>query len=172
MPVKQPTLDLVADVGQTPDGYQGNWIPHRLRDAIEDGVFFVGDSAGHCLPTTAEGIRPALIFGALLGDELRAVVEGRQTADAARAATTRSCTTRTASTSSASTASSSRSGTSTARSSTASPASSPAARVSLWAFGKYLNICHPDLVGSRAGHHPRQDPSSARLMSKSRPSSP
>ena len=32
----------------------------------EDGVFFVGDSAGHCLPTTAEGIRPALYFGVVL----------------------------------------------------------------------------------------------------------
>jgi len=77
IPVKQPTLELVADVGRSPDGYQGNWIPHRLRAATEDGVFFVGDSAGHCLPTTAEGIRPALYFGALLGRELRAVVEGR-----------------------------------------------------------------------------------------------
>ena len=49
-------------------------------------MFFVGDSAGHCLPTTAEGIRPALILGTLLGEELRAVVEGRQDAGAARAA--------------------------------------------------------------------------------------
>ena len=65
------------------DGYQGNWIPHQLRAAIEDGVFFVGDSAGHCLPTTAEGIRPALYFGARLGRELRAVVEGRQTREQA-----------------------------------------------------------------------------------------
>jgi flavin-dependent dehydrogenase len=76
--VKDPTVQLVADVGREPQGYQGNWIPHRLRDATDDGVFFVGDSAGHCLPTTAEGIRPALYFGALLGRELRAVVEGRQ----------------------------------------------------------------------------------------------
>ncbi len=83
--VKDPTVRLVADVGREPKGYQGNWIPHRLRDATEDGVFFVGDSAGHCLPTTAEGIRPALYFGVLLGRELRAVVEGRQDrADALR----------------------------------------------------------------------------------------
>jgi flavin-dependent dehydrogenase len=145
VPVKQPTLDLVADVGQTPDGYQGNWIPHRLRDAIEDGVFFVGDSAGHCLPTTAEGIRPALILGTLLGDELRAVVAGRQDAATARA-----------------------------RYAELHDAHGfdfealyrvqqsirhlhgpildrltrffTRRRVSLWAFGKYLNICHPDLV--------------------------
>ena len=77
-PVKQPTLRLVEDVDATPDGYQGNWIPHRIRPATEDGVFFAGDSAGHCLPLTAEGIRTAFYFGIALGRELRAVLEGRQ----------------------------------------------------------------------------------------------
>ena len=57
--------------------YQGNWIPHRLRHAGEEGVFFCGDSAGHCLPLTAEGIRTALYFGIACGRELRAVLEGR-----------------------------------------------------------------------------------------------
>jgi flavin-dependent dehydrogenase len=38
----------------------------------------VGDSAGHCLPLTAEGIRTALYFGIACGRELRGVVEGRQ----------------------------------------------------------------------------------------------
>jgi flavin-dependent dehydrogenase len=75
-PVKQPTLRLVADVAASPDGYQGNWIPHRLRPATEDSVFFAGDSAGHCLPLTAEGIRTALYFGIACGRELRAVVSG------------------------------------------------------------------------------------------------
>jgi flavin-dependent dehydrogenase len=76
--VKDPTLRLVEDVDASPDGWQGNWIPHVLRPATEDGVFFVGDSAGHCLPLTAEGIRTALYFGIACGRELRAVVEGRQ----------------------------------------------------------------------------------------------
>src|SRR5690348_720684 len=82
-PVKQPTLRLVEDVAQQPHGYQGNWIPHRIRPAVEDGVFFAGDSAGHCLPLTAEGIRTAFYFGIALGRELRGVVEGRQTHAAA-----------------------------------------------------------------------------------------
>ena len=77
-PVKQPTLRLVEDVEQEPHGYQGNWIPHRIRPAAEDGVFFAGDSAGHCLPLTAEGIRTAFYFGIALGRELRTVLEGRQ----------------------------------------------------------------------------------------------
>jgi flavin-dependent dehydrogenase len=77
--VKDPTVQLAADIGVESVRYQGNWIPHRLRPATGDGVFFAGDSAGHCLPTTAEGIRTALYFGLACGRELRRVVEGRQT---------------------------------------------------------------------------------------------
>src|SRR5208283_3022842 len=65
------------------DGYQGNWIPHRLRPAVDDGIFFAGDSAGHCLPVTAEGIRTALYFGLACGRELRAVLEGRRSREQA-----------------------------------------------------------------------------------------
>ncbi len=74
--VKEPTVRLSGDLGLPAQGYQGNWIPHQLRSAVEDGVFFVGDSAGHCLPLTAEGIRTALYFGLACGRELRAVVDG------------------------------------------------------------------------------------------------
>jgi flavin-dependent dehydrogenase len=81
--VKQPTVKLAGDLGLPPEGYQGNWIPHKLRAAVEDGVFFVGDSAGHCLPLTAEGIRTALYFGLACGRELRGVVEGRLTRERA-----------------------------------------------------------------------------------------
>ena len=77
--VKHPTVALADERGLPPHGYQGNWIPHRIRPAVEDGVFFVGDSAGHCLPVTAEGIRTAFYFGIACGRELRAVVEGRRT---------------------------------------------------------------------------------------------
>jgi flavin-dependent dehydrogenase len=77
--VKDETVQLTRELGLEPNGYQGNWIPHALRPATEDGVFFAGDSAGHCLPTTAEGIRTALYFGLVLGRELRAVLDGRQT---------------------------------------------------------------------------------------------
>ena len=83
--VKEPTVRLAADLDLPPDGYQGNWIPHQLRRAVEDGVFFVGDSAGHCLPLTAEGIRTALYFGLACGRELRAVVDERATREQALA---------------------------------------------------------------------------------------
>ncbi|HEV2727320.1 MAG TPA: NAD(P)/FAD-dependent oxidoreductase [Solirubrobacterales bacterium] len=77
--VKDTTVLLTEDLGKEPNEYQGNWIPHKLRRATEGGVFFAGDSAGHCLPLSAEGIRTALYFGIALGQELRGVVEGRQT---------------------------------------------------------------------------------------------
>lgn len=83
--VKEPTVRLVGELGMAPDGYQGNWIPHELRPAVEDGVFFAGDSAGHCLPLTAEGIRTALYFGIACGRELSAVLEGESTREQALA---------------------------------------------------------------------------------------
>jgi flavin-dependent dehydrogenase len=75
--VKEPTVRLASELEREPVRYQGNWIPHRLRPATEEGVFFCGDSAGHCLPLTAEGIRTALYFGLACGRELRAVLDGR-----------------------------------------------------------------------------------------------
>lgn len=81
--VKEPTVRLAEDLSRDPVRFQGNWIPHRLRDATDDGIFMAGDSAGHCLPLTAEGIRTALYFGLAVGRELRAVVEGHQTREQA-----------------------------------------------------------------------------------------
>jgi flavin-dependent dehydrogenase len=81
--VREPTVRLAEDLRADTMRYQGNWIPHALRAASEDGVFFAGDSAGHCLPLTAEGIRTALYFGLAVGRELREVLAGRRsTADA------------------------------------------------------------------------------------------
>jgi flavin-dependent dehydrogenase len=81
--VKEPTVRLATDLNAETVRYQGNWIPHALRPATEDGVYFTGDSAGHCLPLTAEGIRTALYFGIAAGRELREVIAGRQSASAA-----------------------------------------------------------------------------------------
>ena len=81
--VKDTTVLLAEDLEQDAVRYQGNWIPHKIRKGTEDGIFFVGDSAGHCLPLTAEGIRTAFYFGIKLGDELRAVIGGEQNRAAA-----------------------------------------------------------------------------------------
>jgi flavin-dependent dehydrogenase len=81
--VKESTVALAGDLGVAAERFQGNWIPHKLRAATDDGVFFVGDSAGHCLPLTAEGIRPAFYFAIALGRELRHVLAGRATREQA-----------------------------------------------------------------------------------------
>jgi flavin-dependent dehydrogenase len=81
--VREGTDLLAADLGRQRVRYQGNWIPHELRPVSDAGVLFVGDSAGQCLPLTAEGIRTALYYGIAAGRELRAVVEGRRSREEA-----------------------------------------------------------------------------------------
>ena len=81
--VREPTEELAARLDVPAVRYQGNWFPHRLRRAAEDGTFFVGDSAGHCLPLSGEGIRTAFHFGIACGRELRAVVGGERTREQA-----------------------------------------------------------------------------------------
>jgi menaquinone-9 beta-reductase len=76
--VKEPTREIARRLDTDAVRYQGNWFPHALRPAAEDGVFFVGDSAGHCIPLSGEGIRTAFHFGIAAGREIRAVIEGRQ----------------------------------------------------------------------------------------------
>lgn len=75
--VKEPTVELAGALDLDAVRYQGNWIPHKLRPATGGGAFFAGDSAGHCLPLTAEGIRTAFYFGIACGRQMRSVVEGR-----------------------------------------------------------------------------------------------
>lgn len=58
---------LEARFGLAPDGRHGGYFTSQRLPAVTDDVFRVGDAAGHCLPLTGEGIRPALYFGAKLG---------------------------------------------------------------------------------------------------------
>ncbi len=84
--VKEPTRAIADRLGVAPVRYQGNWFPHALRPAVEDGVFFAGDSAGHCFPLSGEGIRTAFYFGIACGRELRRVLAEECTAAEALAA--------------------------------------------------------------------------------------
>jgi menaquinone-9 beta-reductase len=76
--VRRPTVALAERLAREPVRYQGNWFPHRLRRAAQDGVFFAGDSAGHCFPLSGEGIRTAFYFGIACGRELRSVLAGER----------------------------------------------------------------------------------------------
>ncbi len=81
--VKAPTRELAARLGADAVAWQGNWFPHRLRDAGDGEVFFVGDSAGHCFPLSGEGIRTAFYFGIAAGREIRAALAGVRSPEAA-----------------------------------------------------------------------------------------
>jgi flavin-dependent dehydrogenase len=83
--VRDPTVELAERLRRPAVRYQGNWFPHRLRPAVEGGVFFVGDSAGHCFPLSGEGIRTAFYFGIACGRELRAVLRGERSREQALA---------------------------------------------------------------------------------------
>jgi menaquinone-9 beta-reductase len=76
--VKEATKELAGRLDTEPVRYQGNWFPHRLRPATEGDVFFAGDSAGHCLPLSGEGIRTAFAFGIAAAREMGAVLDGTQ----------------------------------------------------------------------------------------------
>jgi flavin-dependent dehydrogenase len=81
--VKSPTVNLARREDRDPEHFQGNWFPHRLRPAADGRTFFAGDSAGHCIPLSGEGIRTAFHFGTACGEELRAVLAGRRTREEA-----------------------------------------------------------------------------------------
>jgi len=81
--VKDATVELAGRLDVEPVRFQGNWFPHRLRRAAEDGVFFVGDSAGHCFALSGEGIRTAFYFGIACGRELDRVLVGDATREEA-----------------------------------------------------------------------------------------
>lgn len=64
------------------DGYKlginslhGGYFPHKLRQPVTGSIFLVGDSAGHCLPLTGEGIRPALYFGQRCGRVIQKIID-------------------------------------------------------------------------------------------------
>ena len=84
--VKEPTKDIAARLDRDAVRYQGNWFPHKLRPAAEDGVFFAGDSAGHCIPLSGEGIRTAFYFGIAAAREIATALDGEQTREQALAA--------------------------------------------------------------------------------------
>ncbi|MGI9117726.1 MAG: NAD(P)/FAD-dependent oxidoreductase [Gaiellales bacterium] len=65
--------------------HHGGAIACVPRPPVADGVLFAGDAAGHALPVTLEGIRPAAYFGAGAGRLIARALAGAITADEARA---------------------------------------------------------------------------------------
>lgn len=82
----QPGMGVLRerDAMGTPRDRHGGVIPHLLREPVEDGVLFVGDAGGHCLPLTAEGIRCAITFGVAAGRLIGRALDGEIADDEAR----------------------------------------------------------------------------------------
>lgn len=81
--LKEALQRFVGDLDARPTAYHGTYFPGGLRPGTAGRIFVVGDAAGHCLPFTAEGIRPALYFGQECGQLVQRVIEGTMTLDGA-----------------------------------------------------------------------------------------
>lgn len=55
----------------------GGFLPSHARPAVVNGLWVLGDAAGHCLPLTGEGIRFALQDGDTAGRLLRIALDQR-----------------------------------------------------------------------------------------------
>jgi flavin-dependent dehydrogenase len=82
LPPAMDALRAIEEVGPARERH-GGAIACVPRDPVADGILFAGDAAGHALPLTLEGIRPAAYFGAAAGRLVAAVIDGRLTADEA-----------------------------------------------------------------------------------------
>lgn len=68
---------LLSRLGLPSGPRHGGFLGTRLGPPVVDGVFVVGDAAGHCLPFTGEGIRSAIWAGHVCGGLVRQVLDGR-----------------------------------------------------------------------------------------------
>jgi menaquinone-9 beta-reductase len=71
-----PELDAFLYRLRLPSGPRhGGFLATRLGRPVIDGVFMVGDAAGHCLPFSGEGIRSAVWAGRVCGRLVRQVLD-------------------------------------------------------------------------------------------------
>jgi len=63
--------------GAAPGGLHGGHLVTGWTPGVVDGVFAVGDAAGHCLPLSGEGIRTAALTGARCGELIQQALDGR-----------------------------------------------------------------------------------------------
>jgi flavin-dependent dehydrogenase len=79
--VRDATVRFLAAEQIAGTGWHGGYLPAGLRPPLAGPVFTLGDAAGHCLPLTAEGIRPAIYFAQRLAALLDREREGATRAD-------------------------------------------------------------------------------------------
>ncbi len=81
--LKQSLQGFLGYLGLEGRPARGGMIPWFNGEPVVGNVFAAGDSAGHCLPLTAEGIRMALGFGDSAGRIMKSVVEREMTLEMA-----------------------------------------------------------------------------------------
>ena len=78
--VKNSSEAFLEREGMSGGHYHGGYLTAGLRPATAGNAFLVGDSAGHCLPLTGEGIRPAVFFAqrlaGIIDQQLTGVIPG------------------------------------------------------------------------------------------------
>ncbi len=81
-----PGLEAFLDRLGMPRGpLHGGFLGGGLCHPVVDGVFVVGDAAGHCLPFSGEGIRSAVWAGRVCGRLIRQALDGEISFEAAAA---------------------------------------------------------------------------------------
>jgi flavin-dependent dehydrogenase len=82
----QPAMTKLRERDELGAGreHHGGAIACVPRNPVDGNVLFAGDAAGHALPITLEGIRPAVYFGAGAGRLVNAVLTDRLSAAEAR----------------------------------------------------------------------------------------
>lgn len=81
--LRQRLQAFVHRYGYTVGATHGGAMAIERGDPVAGGVFLVGDAAGQCLPTTAEGIRPAIYHGIHCGRAISGVLDGQYAAEEA-----------------------------------------------------------------------------------------
>ena len=81
--LRAPLERFLEDRDLTPGAFHGTYFTAGLGAPTVGRTFAVGDAAGHCLPLTGEGIRPAVYFGRVCGALVQGVIDGRLSLDAA-----------------------------------------------------------------------------------------
>jgi len=75
--VRDSTAAFLRAEGMHSGHYHGGYLSAALRPATAGDLFLVGDAAGHCLPLSGEGIRPAVYFAQRLALALNDELGGR-----------------------------------------------------------------------------------------------
>jgi len=65
--IEQKLEEFLSKFNVKKENLHGGFGTHKLRRGVFNNIFIVGDAAGQCIPLTAEGIRPAIIFGQKCG---------------------------------------------------------------------------------------------------------